>query len=167
MRKSLLVLVVAAAMLPGCGKKAEELATEKAMQSMIGGGVDIHGSGDDATIAVKSDDGAMVYGIGASPPMPKDYPQDVLVLEHDKLDSAIAMGATNAIGYQLKGSVADSFGRLKAEMPAQGWQEVLSEQNGDGKSMLIFQKDGRTVQYEFATAADGVATVMQAHSAPE
>ena len=167
MRVIVSLLLVSAIILAGCGKKSEDLATEKTLEAALGGDVDIQGSGADATLSVMTDDGEMVYGIGDSPPMPSNYPSDVVVLEHSQLDTAVSMGETVAIGYRTKQSTAEAFGRLKSEMSGKGWKETFSEQNRGGQSILMFQKDTRTMQYQFDPGEEGMIMVMQAHSAPE
>ena len=168
MRVIVSLLLVSAVILAGCGKKSEDLATEKTLEAALGGDVDIQGSGADATLSVMTDDGEMVYGIGDSPPFPSNYPSDVVVLQHSQLDTAVSMGETVAIGYRTKQSTAEAFGRLKSEMSGKGWKETFSEQNRGGQSILMFQKDARTMQYQFDPGEEeGVLMVMQAHSAPE
>ncbi len=155
MQKSLSLLLISAVILLGCGKKSEEtLSTE----------VDIEGSGAEATAKVTTEDGDRVYGIGDSPSMPADYPQDVVVLAHDKLDTALTMSGSVVISYRTRRPVDELFAEVQKQMQAWGWAQTLAEQDLASKSSLLFSKGDRLMQYEFEPPRDGAITVMQAHT---
>ncbi|HPF26216.1 MAG TPA: hypothetical protein P5528_02545 [Steroidobacteraceae bacterium] len=154
MPKLLSLLLISALIALGCSKRSEELVTEAG----------IEGSGEGANATVSTEDGDMVYGIGDSPSMPADYPQDVVVLAHDKLQTALTMPGSVVISYQTQRPVAELFAAVQKGMEAQGWKQTLAEQNLGSKSSLLFSKGNRLMQYEFEPPREGAITVMQAHT---
>jgi len=145
-RVGLISLVIAALMLPGCGKLAEK-AVEK------GTGVDVDQKGNAVTI--KGSDGQQVTYSAEVPKELKDFP----VPNGFKLDSGGSVSSnadkTAVAVWKGKSTISAVIDFYKNTMPGKGWKEDSNFTTDDG-GLLSYSKDGNSVMVTIDKSSDQI-----------
>ncbi len=136
----LVLPLLAATVLAGCGQDAADTAAEK-IAKQHGVDMDIDRDGDTATYTMSGPDGGKVQ-VGENLTVPSDFPGDVPVYPDLKIISSTVMpqGAT------LTGETGDSLDKVAGfyadKMVSEGWEKE-SEMTQPEMRMVTFKKEGR------------------------
>lgn len=138
---SVMVLAGLVVLIAGCGKKASETATEKAMESaMKAQGQDANVNVDSNTVQISTKEGAMSFGEGTK--LPDNWPDDVPVYKGLKLVSSVASGD----GFSIQGTTPDAQDKVAAYYKEQaekgGWTEDTTMTQAQ-MVMLSYTKENR------------------------
>lgn len=151
-----LVLVLIPLIGASCGQKAVERTAEKALEKASNGNVDIDINKN--TVAVNIN-GGVTGQIGDDVKLPNDFPSDVYVVD-GTIKTAIRNAERNgfSVSLQTTKTPAEVKALYDEKLKAQGWNETLSMNAGDG-STTSASKGTRTVTV-IITSSDGVTAVM-------
>jgi hypothetical protein len=155
-----LLVIVAIVASSGCGKKAEEYAAERALESATGVDVDIANGGESLTM--ESAYGPTTIVNGDSAKLPKDYPRDVYVPGDAAFSTSVVSTDGSMVVYNTGVAPPAVYAKVRSEMSAQGWKEDLATETPEA-SMLHYRKDDRTVQY-MIQAENGATSVTQVYA---
>lgn len=129
------IFLISSLMVSGCSlitDKIGEKATEKAVENAIGG--------KDAKVDIKNAE------------WPKSIPSDVPKLPSGKItmtaENAAADGKTTMVYYEGVGPAAGD--NYKGALEQAGWKITMSNKTSDGASMIIAEKDKRSVNLVLA-----------------
>lgn len=132
------IFLISTLMVSGCslitdkvGEKATEKVVENAMQQ---------GGGKDAKVDIKNAE------------WPKSIPSDVPKLPSGKItmtaENSVADGKTTMVYYEGVGPAAGD--NYKGALEQAGWKITMSNKSSDGTSMIIAEKDKRSVNLVLA-----------------
>ncbi len=162
MKKTLLfvVLLSAAVILTGCGRRLTDKALERAIEQETGGAADVDFNGDNWTAT--TDQGSVA--VGANVGLPADFPTDVYVPDGQVI-TAVSDLQQNGVSatIQTTMSSSDVIEKYKSELVRQGWT-ITTTANYGGTMMIGAQKDQRTLAVS-AMGGDGLTTVTIVQSA--
>ena len=149
-------LVVAAGLLSGCQRAADNLA-EGAIERASNGKVDVERDGDKVT--VKAEQGAMTMRTGESLPLPAAFPKDVYLPDDYAVNSVMDLEGVNVLSLRAPGKVPALFADARAAMAAQGWKETMAMQHSVDNALLAFEKEQRAATLSFNDAGNGDVTL--------
>ena len=140
-------VVCAALAATGCGKKAAEIAAEKAIEySAKADGkdvkVDIQSGGE--TMVVKTEDGS--YATGENVAIPENFPKDIPVYKGLKPTMSSTVGGEGSfmLSGTIEGSPDDAAIYYSREAVANGWTETTKISQPQ-MTMLAYEKDDRAM----------------------
>lgn len=158
---SALVVLVA---LAGCGKSADEAASEAAIRAATGERATVERDGDTTTISTGN--GAMRMTAGDDLALPDDFPADIYLPAEYRVRSVMELAGADVISVSAPGTVPAVFSEASAAMQRQGWKQVMAMQR-DSHRMLGFEKGGRQARMMLVAAEDdGVLLNLQMQSEP-
>lgn len=155
--RMLSLLFAVAAVLGGC-HKAQDAATEAAIESATGHKVDVERDGD--KITYKTDEGQMTMQGGMDLPLPPDFPKDVYLPAKYTVNSVMDMGGMSVVNMMSPQPVPELFAAAGKSMQDQGWKQVTAMQHASGNAMLAFEKEQRHVSLSFNANRQGAGTVV-------
>lgn len=147
-----LALLAAVALSPAC-KKAQDMATEAAIEHATGAKVDKDGNA--LTIKTEAGDMKITTGEnGASVPLPTGFPSDIILPDKHKVASAMDVGGAQLINLTTPTALAAVYADTDKAMQAAGWKREMAMQATDSGS-LAYSKAKRQVFYQLLAADDG------------
>ena len=164
-----LALSISLAALSGCGKASEvvvESVTERALETEMGGEVDVDINSSDGTFTMKGGDGKTSVNIqaGESVQLPANLPADVPIPEGVTWQMVQAAEGENS-GFILQGStaapMADLATTMKTKIAEQGWESVQNIAQSGAMEMMTYSKGEKMLTCNLATD-NGTTTVMMA-----
>ncbi|MGV8932333.1 MAG: hypothetical protein ACOH1R_09555 [Luteimonas sp.] len=153
-------LLLAMVTLSGC-QKAQEMATNAAIERASDGKVKVSKDGDRTVI--KSEGGEIAVQHGDALPLPRNFPTDIYLPKDYRINSVMDMGDTQVLSLQAPGKVGEMFGSASAAMEKQGWKQTMALQNSTDTAMLTYEKEKRAAVMSFNRDLDqdGVTMSMQ------
>lgn len=145
------MLVVASIALAGCGRSAEEAASEAAIRAATGEHATVERDGD-ATI-ISTADGAMRMTAGIDLALPDSFPGDVYLPDNYRVRSVMELDGADVISVSAPGTMSALFDEASAAMQRQGWKQVMAMQR-DSHRMLGFEKGARQARMMLVAAED-------------
>ena len=150
-----LVVLMAALMVVGCGKKAAERAVERSIEAGSGGDAKVNIT--DNSMTIQTDEGTMKIASGGDAKLPDSFPADILVYKGASLQTVMEVPQ----GFNLMLKTPDAADKVleayKSSMTSQGWTQEMAMDMGAQK-MIAFKKDNRTVNIVL-TPEDGATQV--------
>jgi hypothetical protein len=154
----IIVLSFAIAFCLGGCHKAQEAATEAAIETASGHKVDVERDGDKVTY--KSDEGEVTMQHGMDLSLPADFPKDIYLPKTYTVNSVMDMGGMHMVALMAPEPVPALFNAASEAMQQQGWKQVTAMQQATGSAMLAFEKEKRHVALSFNRNRQGVGTVV-------
>lgn len=145
----MLAALVASVALAGCGKSAEEAASEAAIRAATGEHATVERDGDATTIS--TGDGAMRMTAGDDLALPDGFPSDVYLPDKYRVRSVMELDGADVISVSAPGTMSSVFDEASATMQRQGWKQVMAMQR-DSHRMLGFEKDARQARMMLVAA---------------
>lgn len=154
-----IVLLMAAMMVFGCGKKSAERATEKMLEMSIkeNGGENAKVDINDNGISIETEDGAMKMSSGEAAKIPASFPKDVLIYKGAKLQMAMELPQGLNLMFESQDTVQKVSDAYLSAMTSEGWTKEMAMDMGEQK-MLAFKKDNRVANVVISSS-DGVTQV--------
>lgn len=161
MRRFIIILLALPILAIGCGKSDEERAeerAEKAIEEQTGGEADV--SIKDDKISIESQEGSFEISQGTKLEMPKDFPDDVFVLDDPQISVSSSNNELQSLVYTSKLDEARAVDDYKKEMADKGWESESSIQTPQG-TMLAFKKgDTRSVMVSISKQDDATQVTL-------
>ncbi|MGH8084899.1 MAG: hypothetical protein ACREPV_06455 [Lysobacter sp.] len=159
-------LLVALVALAGCGKSAEEAASEAAIRAATGDRAKVERDGDTTTIS--TEDGSMTMTAGDDLALPDDFPDDIYLPDGYQVRSVMEIDGADVVGIETTGTLASVFDAASATMQRNGWKQVMAMQR-DSHRMLGFEKGGRQARMMLVANNDdgGVMLNLQLQSSTQ
>jgi hypothetical protein len=161
----LVFLCVGAALLAGCGRKAQEKTVEKAVEHFMEATMKQDGAGGkvkvdlgEGSVRVTSDEGEVAAVQGSGAKLPDDFPKDVLVYPHAKVESTFRMGTMTTVNLACGDSLDDVAAAYRKGMVESGWKQEVIADSEDSRSM-IYTKDTRRATIGIS-ARDGRTQIL-------
>jgi hypothetical protein len=82
-------------------------------------------------------------------PLPADFPDDVYLPPHYRIDSVMDRGGLRVLSLQAPGRVSALFGDASQAMREHGWKQTLAMRESGGSAVLTYEKDERAAVMSF------------------
>ena len=92
--------------------------------------------------------------------LPADFPGDVALPAHYRVDSVSDLGSLVVTTLVTPETVPQLFAESGQRMSAGGWQQSAEIQHATGNAMRVYRKDRREVSLSFATHRRGDGSVV-------
>jgi hypothetical protein len=139
MKKVTCIVLGMLLLVAGCGKKAEEKITEKAIERATGGKAKVDLSKN--TVKVETENGSITAGVSAK--IPEGFPSDIFIFKpSDMIGSMEGAGTGYSIAMKTSKDVATVAEAYKKAMIGNGWKQKAAMDMGT-QSMLVYEKDKR------------------------
>ncbi|PIS42246.1 MAG: hypothetical protein COT24_04245 [Candidatus Kerfeldbacteria bacterium CG08_land_8_20_14_0_20_40_16] len=140
----------------GCGKKAAEKATEKAIETVTNGQADVDVS--DNTVTINTNTGS--YQAGGNVDLPSDFPDDVYVVDGN-ITAAITSVENNGytVSIETTQSVNDLATLYEQKLKDEGWTITLTMAY-EGTASVGGEKDNRMVSVGMNPNEEGKTIVV-------
>lgn len=152
------VTLGAVVILSGCwpfpsSEKIGQTIMEKAIESQIGGKVDV--DADNGTMNVNTKDGS--FSAGENVKIPDNFPKDIFVFSDAKISFAMSGGASEksySISYFTAATQEEAMNKYKEEMAKNGWQKENEADMGIQGKILNFKKGQLDAMVTMGTSED-------------
>jgi hypothetical protein len=146
--------------LAACADKVEEAAVAAAS----GGKVEMDKDGDTTTI--KTDEGSYTISNDGDQPLPADFPSDAFLPADYKVQTVAEASGTTMLQLAVPGDVAATAQAVADGMKAQSWKTQMTAQQ-NGMHAMMFEKDGRTINYNVMKGPDGKGSYVGVQVVPK
>jgi hypothetical protein len=148
----------------GCRKAANE-AMESAIESQIardGGKANVQIADDNVSIKFQDEKGELRIAGGKDVALPEDFPKDVPL--YSPMTVVMANSQKQDERFVIQATSADSLDQVaafyKQEALKQGWEEESNTVVGADMRMLLYKKEGRSLQVMVAATDDGTTLTI-------
>jgi hypothetical protein len=164
----LLLIIIMALTLTGCGKTTSEVLLEESMEAAMGdGNVDVEMEGDEVTsMTIDTEDGEVTFTTGGND-VPEGYPSEIPYYKGEITSSgSTSMGTMGFDSYSMTIETKDSAEEVVAfyieELEKDGWSKTVEINDPEsGTSMLAWLKNAMDQVNVSIVVEDGKAEITQ------
>ena len=164
----LLMIMIMALTLTGCGKTTSEMLVEESMEAAMGGGnVDVEMEGDDVqSVTIDTEDGEVSFTTGGDD-VPEGYPSDVPYYKGEITSSgSTSMGNLGFDSYSMTIETKDSPEEIAAfyikALAKDDWSKILEVNDPEtGTSTISWLKNAMDQVNVSILAEDGTVEITQ------
>jgi hypothetical protein len=152
MKYAVMMALVAAVAMTGCGKKTSETLAEKIIERQMAkegvkGKVDL----SDGKVTMETKEGTSTFSSGGNAKVPDTFPKDVQVYAGAKVMASMSVPKGQHLILESGDSIEKIITFYKGQMTGGGWKEEMSMNQGES-SMLVYKKEQRTVSIVVASS---------------